>query len=222
MSRSRVTPVSLRGRLQRLLWQLPPVQLADQRLQEVETGVLQNLTQRLAELDENGQVQHEDIHALLESSLELNLPQAEQLLVQQLLDSLTPDEARILSALSDGSAFPLLTLYAGGGLLQRGNVLHRYSNVGRASGVQCNPFVPFYLARLFAQGLVVSMPAKAEMRTDYELCEGDAAYRKAFEQLQAHNPKIRMVRETLIASPMARALWALMLADNEPQGDSQP
>ncbi|EKF73654.1 hypothetical protein A11A3_12465 [Alcanivorax hongdengensis A-11-3] len=220
MPQSRLTPASLRERIQQLLMQLPPVQRADQRFHEVESGVLLGLKHRLDELDDGPVAQPQNLHQLLDASLEQSGDQAERRLMLSVLNALTPDEARMLAALSDGSGFPMLSLYAGGHWWQRGMVLHRYSNVGRASGIQCNDFVPLYLARLFSLGLVISTPMDTGRRTDYELCEGDSAFRKALEKLQHHYPKLKAARETLTLSPVGETLWALMVSDQQGQGDA--
>ncbi|MCG8392451.1 MAG: hypothetical protein MI745_05155 [Pseudomonadales bacterium] len=211
MSDSSSSPAGLRARLQQLLLQLPPVQRVDERFHQVENEVLHNLKQRLDALSHPGELEGEpdSLHQLLDVSMAQNPDQARLMLVHQLLAGMTADEARIFAALSDGSAFPLLTVYSGG-RFSRGEVLHRHSNVGRAAGVQCNEVIAFYLARLFARGLVIATAFTESLRTDYELLEGDSDYRKAQAALKNPVPKLKTRRETLRISPVGTQLWALM------------
>lgn len=211
MSDSPLSPASLRARIQQLLLQLPPVQRADARYHEVENELLHGLKHRLEALHEPGEMDGspDSLHQLLDVSMEQSVPQAQAMLVQRQLANLTADEARLLAALSDGSAFPLLTVQSGG-RFSRGEVLYRHSNVGRAAGIQCNDFIALYLSRLFAQGLVIASSFTEALRTDYELCEGDSGFRTAKTELQTHLPKLSTRRETLRISPLGRQLWALM------------
>ena len=54
MSDSPLSPAALRARIQHLLYQLPPVQRADERLHQVEQDVLQGLKHRLEGLESPG------------------------------------------------------------------------------------------------------------------------------------------------------------------------
>ena len=211
MSDSPLSPAALRARLQHLLYQLPPVQRADERLHRVEQDVLQGLKQRLEGLDAPGTLKGsaESFQQLLEVSMEQTQQQARSMLVGQVLAGTTADEARLLAALSDGSHFPMLTLYTGG-RLSRGEVHYRHSNIGRAADIQCTDFIAFYLSRLFARGLVVASGFNEDQRTDYELLEGDSDFRKAEASLRAHTPKLKMRRETLHISPVGSQVWTLL------------
>lgn len=211
MSESRLSPAALRERIQRTLRRLPPVQFADERLQQVENDVLQGLKTRLQALEDP--VQHEgmpvSLHALLELSMEQSVEQAQAMLIHRCLQNLTGDEARLLAAMGEGDGFPLLTVNSGS-LWSSEQILHRHSNIGRAAGIQCHGAIALYLARLFAQGLVISSAESDSLRTDYELCEGDSDFRKAVESLKRHTPKLKVRRETLRISPMGMSLWGLM------------
>ena len=211
MSESTLSPAGLRTKLQQLLMQLPPVQRADERLHEVELGMLQSLKQRLEDLDTPGELAGppESLRQLLDVSMEQSQPQAQTQLVRQILANLTGDEARMLAALSDGSPFPMLTLYSGG-RFSRGQVLYRHSNAGRAAGVQCTEMVGYYLQRLFQQGWVIATGFEEAKRTDYELLEGDSTFRKAMAKLEAHWPRLKPQRETLRISPLGEQIWQLL------------
>ena len=214
MSDSPLSPAALRARIQHLLYQLPPVQRADERLHQVEQDVLQGLKHRLEGVESPGSLAGaaDSFQQLLEVSMEQSQEQARAMLVSQILAGTTADEARLLAALSDGSGFPMLTLYTGG-RLSPGVVHYRHSNIGRAAGIQCTDFIAFYLSRLFARGLVVAAGFSEARRTDYELLEGDSDYRKAEDALKAHSPKLKVRRETLHMSPLGSKVWALLGED---------
>lgn len=216
MSESSLSPSGLRAKLQQLLLQLPPVQRADERLHQVEQDVLQNLKLRLEALDTPGELAGppETLGQLLEVSMEQSQAQAQVMLVRQILAGLTADEARILAALSDGSIFPMLTVYSGG-RFSRGAVVYRHSNVGRAAGTQCTDMIGYYLHRLFERGWVMATGFEESKRTDYELLEGDSGFRKSLGQLQQHWPKLKPQREAVCFSPLGHQLWQQLVADRE-------
>ena len=216
MSESTLSPTGLRTKLQQLLLQLPPVQRADERLHQVEHDVLQNLKLRLDALDTPGELAGppETLGQLLDVSMEQSQTQAQTMLVRQILSGLSADEARILAALSDGSTFPMLTVYSGG-RFSRGEVVCRHSNVGRAAGTQCTDMIGYYLHRLFQRGWLMATGFEEANRTDYELLEGDSDFRKALGQLQQHWPKLKPQRESLRFSPLGHQLWRQLLADGE-------
>nr|WP_202560476.1 hypothetical protein [Alcanivorax sp. DP30] len=196
--------------------QLPPVQRADERFHQVEHDVLQNLKLRLEALQTPGELAAppETLGQLLDVSMEQSQAQAQTMLVRQILSGLSADEARILAALSDGSAFPMLTVYSGG-RFSRGDVVCRHSNVGRAAGTQCTDMIGYYLHRLFQRGWLMSTAFEEANRTDYELLEGDSDFRKALGQLQQHWPKLKPQRESLRFSPLGHQLWQQLVADGE-------
>lgn len=216
MSESTLSPAGLRAKLQQLLLQLPPVQRADERLHQVEQDVLQSLKWRLEALDTPGELAGppETLAQLLDVSMEQSQAQAQTMLQRQILSGLCADEARILAALSDGSAFPMLTVYSGG-RFSRGDVVYRHSNVGRAAGTQCTDMIGFYLHRLFQRGWVMATGFEEAKRTDYELLEGDSGFRKALVQLQQHWPKLKPQRESVCFSPLGHQLWLQLVADGE-------
>ena len=224
MSESSLSPAGLRARLQQLLLQLPPVQRADARFHQVEHDVLQTLKQRLEALETPGELAGppENLHQLLDVSLEQSRDQAEDMLVRQLLAGLTADEVRILAALSDGSAFPMLALYSGG-RFSRGQILFRHSKVGRAAGIQCTDMIGTYLQRLFSPGWGIATGFAEANRTDYELLEGDSGFRRAMAGLQTHWPKVKPHRETLRLGPMGQQMWALRSqpAEADQSGDEE-
>ena len=200
-------PASLRDRIQNLLLNLPPVQRVDQRLHQAEEELLRGLKQRLEEFEQVG-ASADDLGDLLRASLEQDPDSALLSLTRRLAQQCTPDEARILAALSDGSRYPALSIQLRR-LIGDGDILYRYSSVGRAAGIQCRELTPLYLANLQQLGLVVLVPETASMKTEYELCETDSDFRRALAGLG--DSKVRVVRHTLIMSPACQTLWQRLL-----------
>lgn len=211
------SPAGWRERLQRLAWRLPPVQRADARFQEVEADMLRGLKRRLADLDDEAADFPSGLQGLLEASLDASPARLETLNRQALAAPLSPDEARLLAALSDGSRFPMLALREGG-VFGDGAVLHRYSTVGRRAGVQSQELMPLYLSRMIAAGLALALPGDGELRIEYELCEGDSGFRRAREALEQAVPRLKTRREVLMVSPAGAALWRALIDE---RGDGE-
>lgn len=206
------SPAGWRGRLQRLAWRLPPVQRADARFHEVEAEVLKGLKRRLADLDGESDTFSSGLGGLLEASLDAGPDRLERLNRQALVAPLCPDEARLLAALSDGSPFPMVAVREGG-LFGRGAVLHRYSSAGRRAGIQCQELVPLYLQRLIGSGLALALSGDPQLRIEYELCESDAGFRRAREELARSVSRLKTEREVLMISPAGRLLWQSLIED---------
>lgn len=120
-----------------------------------------------------------------------------------------PDEARILSALSDSSGFPLLHVMAGsrlGGATHP--VLQNVSNVGKVAGAQLIELTPTYIRRLRDWELVQTLGESAELKTSYEILETDDAVRRAVERVRKGGQRDVILRRTLKMSDLGRALWA--------------
>lgn len=150
----------------------------------------------------------EILRALLQASSEQTKEQAELAYYSLLLRNLLPDEARILSALSDGSAYPMVSLVA---LSKLGMVSHtvlEYTcNVGRAAGVQLPEMTRGYLQRLAAAGLVETGPEEYTMTTKYEILETDDVLRKLMAQMKTAGQRSQIKRRMLKISELGRNLW---------------
>ena len=82
----------------------------------VSTAAVPALPQSEAEIDERSDDDAESLdakmHGLLDRAVGQNTASSRQELFHKILDQIVPDEARIISALSDGSRSPLLHVYA--------------------------------------------------------------------------------------------------------------
>lgn len=137
---------------------------------------------------------------LLELSVELDRAGSEHLLYEALLGLLVPDEARILAALSDGTAYPVIDVVT----KRQHTVLRNASTVGRASGVVALDNVPAYLARLYAFGLVELGEPVPELGVQYDILATDQAVAAARDSI----PKgARLVQRSVRLSALGVRLW---------------
>ena len=129
-------------------------------------------------------------------------------LVDVLLESITPDEARILSALSDGSRYPVVQIgTAGIGVPQR-RVLSNASSVGRAAGVALPDRTPEYLTHMQQLGLVELGPEDTGRTDEYEILLTDATVRRARLEIdQSGRGRMKVTRQTVRISDLGRQLW---------------
>ncbi|WP_255375379.1 Abi-alpha family protein [Saccharomonospora sp. CUA-673] len=114
--------------------------------------------------------------ALLNRSTLMNRDAARDYLYASMLRQLTPDEARIISTLSDGTDYPVVDIAE----KRTGRVLLRNaSTVGKTAGVSATEYVPVYVTRLIGFGLAELEAEKTEMTTQYEILMTDETVRKA-------------------------------------------
>lgn len=150
----------------------------------------------------------ETLRALLQASSEQTKEQAELAYYSLLLRNLLPDEARILSALSDGATYPLISLIALSKLGMASHTVLEYTcNVGRAAGVQLQEMTRGYLQRLAAAGLVETGPEDYALTTKYEILETDDVLRKLMAQMKTAGQRSQIKRRTLKISELGRNLW---------------
>lgn len=141
---------------------------------------------------------------LLERSLDYSETTASSYLFSSILNQLTPDEARIVSALSDGSPFPLVDVAERAGVNGVGRYLLRNaSSVGKAAGVTLPSQVPQYITRLIALGVAEIDEEALELSTQYEILLTDEQVREA--QANAKRPKI--IRRTVHISRFGAEFW---------------
>lgn len=157
------------------------------------------------------------LRQLLANSEEQTREQAETLFFGTVLRSLTPDQARILSALSGGATYPLIHVLGGSRLVPGGMrpVLECVSNVGRAAGVSCPDLTPVYVQGLMAWGLAEIEAVEAPDSLKYELLETETLVRRAMEQLKQGGEGSRIVRRTLRLSPLGERLWTTCRFEQE-------
>lgn len=146
------------------------------------------------------------LRSLLDASVH-NLPDdSRHELYRALLQALLPDEARILAALSDGSAYPLVHIAEPGP--NSGLVLANASSVGRVAGVSLPSYTPLYVTRMVQLGLATIGPeGPSWMNEDYELLLTDSAVNAAQAKARRGIIGARVIRRTLSISELGQEMW---------------
>ena len=149
----------------------------------------------------------EQMRALMKRSVQHSPAESRRTLHQALVDELLPDEARILSALSDGTTYPLIHVAEPGLVGTKERVLENASSVGRAAGVALPERVPFYLSHLRRLGLVESGPEEPSLRDEYELLLTDPQLRATIGAFGKGPRGARIIRRTVRIADLGRELW---------------
>ncbi|MFF1608041.1 Abi-alpha family protein [Amycolatopsis sp. NPDC058278] len=141
---------------------------------------------------------------LLNHSVGFGRERAREYFYAIILRQLTPDEARILAALSDGSPFPAVDVVERTGLGGNGRVvLRNASTVGKAAGVSLPDQVPGYVTRLIGLGLVDLDEEVPSLETQYEILMTDETVREA----EKHVRRAKFVRRTIHVSRLGAQFW---------------
>lgn len=141
---------------------------------------------------------------LLTESVSQTAEQARARLYVLLLEQLVPDEARILAALSDGTAYPLVHLAIRGSMGSTGPVvLENASTVGRSAGVALPERVTSYVTHLRALGLVTVGSERGSLADAYEMLLTE----DVVQSVQRSHASTRPLRRTLTISPLGQELW---------------
>ncbi|WP_436493420.1 Abi-alpha family protein [Actinokineospora sp. HUAS TT18] len=214
------------GWLYRSGWQvarrLPGGELAERQVQKVEAAFASEVRKHLEEeppeptaLIEAPKRAKEPMRLamaeLLERSVIESKDAARDHYFESVLRQLLPDEARIVSALSDGTVFPLIhlaarTSVAGGQRL----VLENASTVGRTAGVIQPGLVPLYVSRILRFGLAEVGEEDSSLGVAYEMLLTDDRVRDAETRIKAggrFGPRI--IRLTLRISELGAQFWAV-------------
>jgi hypothetical protein len=158
----------------------------------------------------------DELGRLLERSVGQSQSSSQYELYAHILRQLVPDEARILSALSDGGSAPVVHVVS---RARAGRaVLENASSVGRSAGVALPDLVPTYVSQLLGLGLVELGPATDTHGTEFELLMAETMVRSALERAAADAVlPPRIVRETLRLSALGQALWTACRPVTEPE-----
>jgi hypothetical protein len=141
---------------------------------------------------------------LLNRSIGFGREKAKEYLYAIILRQLTPDEARILSALSGGSPFPLIDVAERTNLGGAGRVvLRNASTVGKAAGVSLGDQVPSYLTRLIGLGLADIDEEAPSLETQYEILMTDEVVRQAENSVK----RAKFIRRTVHISRLGAQFW---------------
>ena len=203
----------------RMVDRMPGGTLVTRGARAVETSALGLLKERLGRLD--GPLAIEGprptsarapatLQSLLDTALEQDRRGAERALYAQILAQLTPDEARLLSALADGASYPLIHVMSTprvGGSSRR--LLENVSNIGRKAGVQLLDRTRYYIAHLRALELVETAAEDETATTEYQLLETDSLVREVIQHVESKGAAMRprIVRRTLVRSTFGAEFW---------------
>lgn len=210
-----------------LLGEIPAraLELSGQSLAAVEAATLRFLWARIGEtVPEARQLsaapsRRQDgpdqiMSSLLARSLEQNTAASKQDYYRAVVAQLVPDEARILAALADGEASPLVTVFRRGGGGEK--VLENASLIGRTAAVTLPSMTTKYVTHLFELGLVEAGPEDQDNQRGYELVLAEKDVRAALKEGELSKLPARVQRRTLRLSAHGRDLWAA----TRPGGDA--
>lgn len=141
---------------------------------------------------------------LLNRSIDFGRERSREYLYAVILRRLTPDEARILSVLADGSPFPVVDVVERGGVKSsRRVVLANASTVGSTAGVSLTDHVADYVTRLAECGLVEFGPELSALDSQYEILLTDSEVRAAEETVR----RTKIIRRSLRISRLGAEFW---------------
>lgn len=147
------------------------------------------------------------LRALLDRSMYTSPDKSRDALYLDLLNALVPDEARILAALSDGSAYPVIHIAEPGAGGTPVFALKNASTIGRSAGVSLPRYTPLYLTRMLRLGLVRLGPEASSMNDEYEMLLTDSAVNIAVATARRGVRAARVVRRTVRISDLGQELW---------------
>jgi hypothetical protein len=125
---------------------------------------------------------------------------------QRLVDQLVADEARIVGALSDGQASPLVNVRSRS--RESGAAeLENASLIGRSASVALPALVPQYVSHLMALGLVEVGPEDPSMKADYEVLMAESPVLRAMKAAARGPMPARVEKLTLRLSVLGHDLW---------------
>lgn len=157
---------------------------------------------------------HEQLGArmqqLLARALEQSTTASQTELFHHILDNLVPDEARILSALSDGSRSPVVSVHAltRAGLLGEA-LIENASLVGRTANVALPRMTPTYVGHLLAMGLVEIGPEDDALRDEYQILMAETDVLAALRAGARGPVPARVERRSLTLSDLGHDFWRL-------------
>ena len=159
------------------------------------------------------------MEALLTQSMHDSPTESRRTLHEVLVSQLVPDEARILSALSDGSRYPLVHIAEPGVGSYQKTVLENASSVGRAAGVALPDRVHLYVSHLRRLGLVESGPEDHSLKDDYDILLTEPKLRAAIAATAKGPRGARVIRRTVRISDLGRELWEAARSPQNVGGD---
>lgn len=149
----------------------------------------------------------EEFQKLLNQSTEQNKAFAQQVLFKKILEQLTPDEARLLSALSDGSSYPVVDVYSTALVGWPRLVLANLSSMGRDAGAVWMEATSYYLAHLAQCGLLQFAGEEERFLIKYQILEGSSEVLQASKAIKTQSRRHKIIRKTVLLSPLGRQFW---------------
>jgi hypothetical protein len=202
---------------------VPGARMIQRTIATIERQVLRELRERLDRLDVNEepsaapeadgagpQTPAAILAELLDRSMEQSPEEARRSAFVGILRQMTPDEARILAALSDGGGHPVIHVTAASALGSREQpILSNVSSIGQAAGVQLREMTPHYISHLRELGLVELAPEDPALAIKCEILESNTEVRDAVAQVERRQrmARARIIRKTLRATRLGRELW---------------
>jgi hypothetical protein len=157
------------------------------------------------------------MRGLLDRALDNSTTSSQMELFHHILDQLVADEARIVSALSDGSSSPLVSVHDWTRRRVQGRaVLENASLVGRTANVALPDMVPSYVSHLLSLGLVEIGPEDPDLKDDYEVLMAESSVLAAIKTASRGPLAAKVDKYTLTLSGLGQALWAATMQQDGP------
>jgi hypothetical protein len=154
---------------------------------------------------------------LLDRALDQSTRGSQVELFHHILDQLVADEARIIGALSDGSASPLVNVHAWARPRVPGRpVLENASLIGRSANLGLPAMVPTYVGHLLSLGLVETGPEDSELKLDYEVLMAESMVLQAIKSATRGPLTAKVDKLTLRLSGLGQAFWAATMQPDPP------
>lgn len=129
--------------------------------------------------------------------------------IMWILGQMVPDEARIVAALADGSAYPVVHVSAGP-VIGPGSerLVRNVSSVGRAAHVRSAELSANYVTHLLELGLVDLGSELPGLGVEYEILETEPAVRTGLAHAEhRRTTRVRVVRQSLHLSERGQSFW---------------
>ncbi|HZQ30916.1 MAG TPA: Abi-alpha family protein [Mycobacterium sp.] len=154
---------------------------------------------------------------LLDRALDQSTKGSKVELFHHILDQLVADEARIIGALSDGSASPMVNVYDWTRRRTPGRaVLENASLVGRTANVALPEMVPAYVSHLLSLGLVEVGPEDPDLKDDYEVLMAETSVLRAIKNASRGPLAAKVDKLTLTLSGLGHSLWEATTQQGDP------
>ncbi len=145
--------------------------------------------------------------SLLEESTEQDADTARRMLFTTTLMQLTPDEACMLAALTDGGEYAVVHVGTGNSVTGVRVIARNFCSLDRGAPVKLREFVPAYVARLIGLGLADLLPENRDLEMKYQILEGSPQVQAVVKHQQSLGRNTRFQRRSLRISKFGTELW---------------